>query len=156
MYAIDSYQALFRNDSTNIVDNRRPYSGTSVYSEVPFVHGYPRINNINGVEFTIRKVANHEDCTVIGVYRSPHIGIRQFCMALNNILAEYGADKTVILGDFNVNWMASDQRQPLYNVMIEDNSYQQLISSPTTDYNTLIDHVYTNITDEQITVDIFH
>ena len=35
---------------------------------------------------------------------------------------------------------------------IEDNGYKQLISSCTTDYNTLIDHVYTNIVDEHITV----
>ena len=36
--------------------------------------------------------------------------------------------------------------------MIEDNGYQQLISSCTTDYNTLIDHVYSNVHDDEITL----
>ena len=29
--------------------------------------------------------------------------------------------------------------------MVRDNGYRQLIDNCTTDYNTLIDHVYTNI-----------
>ena len=47
--------------------------------------------------------------------------------------------------------MTEDQRQPLYSLLIEDNGYQryqQLISSSTTDYNTSIDHVYTNVSNE--------
>ena len=145
MYNIDCYHALFRNHSTNMVGNRRPFGGTAVYSKVPFVDGYPRICNINGVEFTVVKVTNHENHTVIGVYRSPQVPVRQFCMALNDILTEHGSHNTIILGDFNVNWMVEKQRQSLYSLMIEDNAYQQLISNCTTNYNTLIDHVYSNI-----------
>ena len=29
--------------------------------------------------------------------------------------------------------------------MVRDNGYRQLIDNPTTDNNTLIDHIYTNI-----------
>ena len=46
--------------------------------------------------------------------------------------------------------MVDTERQSLYNVMITDNGYTQLISSYTTDSNTLIDHIYTNITNMQI------
>ena len=73
-------------------------------------------------------------------------------MALNDILTEYGTDNTIILRDFNVNWMVEEQRQSLYSLVIEDNGYQQLISSYTTEYNTLIDHVYSNVLDSEVTL----
>ena len=42
--------------------------------------------------------------------------------------------------------MAENQRQLLlYNVMVRDNRYRQLISTCTTDNHTTIDHIYTNI-----------
>ena len=34
------------------------------------------------------------------------------------------------------------ERQSIYNVMVRDNGYRQLIDNPTTDNNTLIDHIY--------------
>ena len=99
------------------------------------MYRFPHINNLNGVEFNVIKVTNHEDWTIIGIYRSPQVLTRQLYVALNNILAVHGADNMVILGDFKINLMVADQRQSLYNVMIEDNGYQQLITSCTTDYN---------------------
>ena len=90
---------------------------------------YPCIINTYNVELTVVKVANHEDWTIVGVYRSPQVSIRNLCIALSNVLTQHGAGKTIILGDFNVNWMAEDQRRSLYNLMIVDNGYQQLISS---------------------------
>ena len=39
--------------------------------------------------------------------------------------------------------MVDTERQSLYNVMIRDNRY-------TTDNNTLIDHIYTNITNMEV------
>ena len=66
-------------------------------------------------------------------------------MALSNVQTQHSAEKTIILGDFNVNWMSEDQRRSLYSFMIEENGYQQLVSSSTTNYKTLIDHVYTNV-----------
>ena len=41
--------------------------------------------------------------------------------------------------------MAESQRQALYDVMVRDNNYRQLISKCTTDNHTTIDHIYTNI-----------
>ena len=49
-----------------------------------------------------------------------------------------------------MNWMVDTERQSLYNVMIRDNGYMQLITSYTTDNNTLIDHIYTNITNMEV------
>ena len=52
---------------------------------------------------------------------------------------------SLILGDFNINWLVETERRPLYNLLVRDNGYKQLISSYTTDNKTLIDHIYTNI-----------
>ena len=127
MYIIDGYQTLFRNDSSNMVAECRPF------------------------EFIVAKVSNFENYPVIGVYRSPQVSIRHLCMALNDILSHHGGDNTIILGDFNINWTNEEQRRSLYTLMIENNGYQQLISRSTTDYNTLIDHVYSNVVDGEIT-----
>ena len=127
-------------------NNRRPYHGTAVYSKIPFVEGYPYSNNINGVEFTVIKVINHEYVTIIAVYRSPQISLTHLCSALQHIVGENPLQQNIIIGEFNVNWMVNAERQSLYNVMIRDNGYTQLTTTYTTDNNTLIDHIYTNVT----------
>ena len=78
--------------------------------------------------------------------------LTHLCATLQDIVVEHtcNSQQNIIIGDFNVNWMVDTERQSLYNVMITDNGYTQLISSYTTDSNTLIDHIYTNITNMQI------
>ena len=44
--------------------------------------------------------------------------------------------------------MIQTQRQSLYDVLVRDNGYQQLISTYTTDNNTIIDLILTNISDK--------
>ena len=54
------------------------------------------------------------------------------------------------MGDFNVNWLDEVERRSLYNLMINENGLEQLISSCTTDNGTLIDHLYTNSIEEDV------
>ena len=56
------------------------------------------------------------------------------------------------MGDFNVNWLYEVQRRSLYNVMINENGLEQLISSCTMVNGTLIDHVYTNLIEDCVQV----
>ena len=145
MYSIDGFQ-LFRNDGDiTHHSNGRPYGGTAVYSRVRFLEGYPYHRNINGIEFTVVKIATREELTIIGVYRSPRIAAGLLCSALIDVIAQVTSEQNIIIGDFNVDWMAENQRQLLYNVMVRDNRYRQLISTCTTDNHTTIDHIYTNI-----------
>ena len=46
--------------------------------------------------------------------------------------------------------MIESERTSLYNLMVTENSYRQVISSFTTDNGTLIDHLYTNLIGEEI------
>ena len=55
----------------------------------------------------------------------------------------------IFIGDFNINWFNKINRRPLYNFFVNDNIYRQLVSSATTDDQTLIDHVYTNLPESQ-------
>ena len=145
MYNIDGFQ-LFRNDGDMAHhSNGRPYSGTAVYSKVPLVEGYPYHRNINDIEFTVFKITTRQELTIIGVYRSPRIACSLLYSALVDVVAEDTSEQNIIIGDFNIDWMAESQRQSLYNVMVRDNSYEQLISTCITDNHTIIDHIYTNI-----------
>ena len=67
-------------------------------------------------------------------------------MALTELLNLISPHNNIILGDFNINWLVETERRPLYNMLVRDKHYKQLISTYTTDNKTLIDHIFTNIT----------
>ena len=54
------------------------------------------------------------------------------------------------LGDFNINWFVEIEKRPLYNLLVRDKHYKQLISTSTTDSRMVIDHIYTNISNVTI------
>lgn len=56
----------------------------------------------------------------------------------------------IFIGDFNVNYFNSSQSVSLNNLFARDNNYRQLVSSFTTDRNTCIHHIYTNLSESQI------
>ena len=83
-YAISRY-TLFRNDNETVPLSTRPYGGTAVYSRISFIPGYPVCKRNNGVEITIVKVTTMPHVTIIGVYRSPRVPIRQMCWAKRKV-----------------------------------------------------------------------
>ena len=147
MYTIDGY-TLFRNDCEPSVTSR-PYGGTTVYSRVDFIPGYPYAHNINGIEITIMKVMILPHVNIIDVYHSPKIPVQQLCYALNEVLSLTSSEFNIIIGDFNINWLDECARRSLYNLFLNDNNYRQLISSYTTNNQTTIDHIYTNLPELQ-------
>ena len=143
MYEISGYN-LFRNDNANSTDELvRPYGGTAVYSKIPFFPGYPYCHNISGIEITVIKVMTHENWTILGIYRSPKVSERQLCEPISEVLNTILLDNSIIIGDFNINWLIETERRPLYNLLVRDKGYKPLISTYTTDSKT--DHIYTNI-----------
>ena len=145
MYYIPGYE-LFRNDNSNSRNASRPYGGTAVCSKIPYLTGYPCCNNIHGIELTIIKIMSPLDWTIVGIYRSPKVPVTQLCQAITETLNSITPDDNVIiLGDFNINWLVETERTPLFNLLVRDKHYKQLISTYTTDNKTLIDHIYTNI-----------
>ena len=148
VYNIDGFR-LFRNDILNS-RNERPYGGTAVYTRIPLVDGYPYSRNIDGIEFTIIKIEDRPDLAVVGTYRSPKIAISRLLAALRTVLSENSSSQNIIIGDLNVNWLIDTERQSLFNLMVTENNYKQLISDFTTDNRTLIDHLFTNLNVEEV------
>ena len=124
MYDMTGYN-LFRNDNRNSNNGSRPYGGTAVYSKIPYFPGYPYCLNINGVEVTIIKIVSREDWTILGIYRSPKVPVRQLCEAITEVLNSIAQENIIILGDFNVNWLIDTERRPLYNLLVKDEHYRQ-------------------------------
>ena len=151
MYEIGQY-TLFRNDDTSN-QNQRPYDGTAVYSRLDYYPGYPFHCNRNGVEITVLRLMVAPHITITAIYRSPKVPMIQFCRALNDVLTMSLTEYNVLIGDFNVNWLNTKQKEPLYNIFIRTH-YRQLVSCYTTDNKTCIDLIYTNLPEAQVETNI--
>ena len=121
----------------------------AVFSRVEFLPGYPCCCNVNGIEITILKVMILPHVTIVGIYRSPKIPMQCLLEALPQLLIGLSSQFNIFIGDFNINWFDEINRRPLYNFFINDNNYRQLVSNVTTDNQTLIDHIYTNLPESQ-------
>ena len=154
MYKINGY-VLYRNDSQSTTVNSRSYGGTAVYSKVDFSPGYPYCQNINGMEITIIRLEKIDRVTIVSVYRSPKVTISNMCRALQQILMQLSTQYNIFIGDFNINYLVdSTLKRSLYNLFIRDHKYRQLVSCFTTDYRTAIDHIYTNLPESQINMQV--
>ena len=88
--------------------------------------------------------------TIIGIYRSPRIPVQQLCAALDEVLRFCTSQFNIFIGDFNTNWLDEANRRPLDRFFINNHNYMQLVSNVTTDNRTLIDHIYTNLPESQV------
>ena len=113
------------------------------------MNGSPCARNCDGMELTILKTAKCPDLILIGIYRSPRLVLSSLLAAICTALEENPFSQVIFMGDFNVNWLDEVERS-LYNLMINENGLQQLISSCTTDNGTLIDHLYTYLIEEDV------
>ena len=147
MYIIDGYE-LFRDDETSNVS--RPYHGIAVYLRLRMWNGYPYARNCHGIELIITKTIEHPNLIIIGIYRPPRVVLSCLLTAIRTTLEENASSQVIFMGDFNVNWLDEVERRSLYNLMINENGFEQLISSCTTDNGTLIDHLYTNMIEEDV------
>ena len=105
----------------------------------------PYYHNIHGIEITVIKDMTCEIWTILGIYHFPKVSVRQLCEAISEVLHTISLDNSIIVGDFNINWLVEIERRPLYNLLVKDKGSKQLISTCSTDHNTAIDHIYTNI-----------
>ena len=103
---------------------------------------------------SLELIVNEEKYIIIGVYRAPSCSLLSFnhnffSMIENNI----NNQKTVILGDFNVDLRqnAPPQSEQMFIDNFNSESFKCLINKPTrfTDHSQkCIDHIYTNVSNE--------
>ena len=155
-HEIEKYM-LYRNDERGASPNsQRPFHGTAVYSCLQYVGGYPQCHNIFDVEITIAVMEILPSVLIAGIYRSPSVPLRQLYEALRYLHSNILCSKKyhVIFGDFNVNWVNKQHVSGLYNLMVSEFGYCQLVNDSTTCNGTLIDHIYTNIVESQKIVNV--
>ena len=119
-------------------------------SRVEFLPGYPVSHNSNG-KITIMKAMILPHVTIIGIYCSPRTSLEQLCRALIEVLSLSSSRFNIFIGDFNINWFDEDSKRPLHNIFVNDNNYRQLVFNVTTNNKTLIDYIYTNLPESQVT-----
>ena len=151
----DGQYSLFRNDAQQRNPcNIRPFGGTALYSHLDYYPGYPYCANRNGVEITILQCMVTPHITIVGSYRSPAVSVEQLCAVLKHTLESLQTQVNLFIGDFNVNYFKKAQCSSLSNLRIRDNGYWQLVSCSTTDSNTSIDHINTNLPKSQATLQV--
>ena len=147
--------SLYRHDFQKS-NNARSLYGLAIYSKVPLsqdqIRKERKVFHSGGVVEIIWmfiKFPSHEEQTlnIMGVYISPKVSKDD----LNNYLIRCFTNlsgPSVILGDFNIDHVKTNPYGILQN-------YRQCITNPTTDYNSLLDHIYTNMDQEQIRCGVF-
>ena len=144
-FAMAGFQ-LHRNDNT---EDKAVY-GTAMYIKPHMkCKTDPFGQNRDNIEITISILDEPvQNLYLISVYRSPKVSLITLVSVLQFIHHQILKGKpAIILGDFNVNLLEhSSQRSALLTEMYNI-GYTQLIKEATTDYGSLLDHVYTNIQD---------
>jgi len=100
----------------------------------------------NGLELaavSVTKCSTKID--IVTIYRRPHLNIATFTSRLQTLKNSLSTDNVnIILGDFNINILDSSNHGIL--TIMEHCGFTQQVKVPTTDYGTLLDHVYINKT----------
>ena len=95
---------LFRNDAPpRVSENTRPFGGTAVYICLDYYPGYPQCANRNGIEITILRFIIILPVTIVGVYRSPAVSIRELCSAIKETVEALPTQLNIFISDSNVN-----------------------------------------------------
>ena len=95
---------------------------------------------INGLKFVVLNSTNGVKHSFLVIYRKQSTTIPGFITELEHIL--YNHDIDVVLGDFNIDYMNSDDCNPLKSMM-QSLNFEQVVKEPTfISSGTLLDHIY--------------
>ena len=84
---------------------------------------------------------NTLDIDICCIYNSPTKSIGSFITILENILPRT-LSKCIIVGDFNVNLFDNNSASDKLTTIMSKFGFKQYITNPTTDYGSLLDHLY--------------
>ena len=103
------------------------------------------------LEVVAVKLLHPVDMTIVSVYRPPTTNLKHFTDEMCAVIANIHDKKICVVGDFNVDILS--KKHTIFSSMFQDNGYIQVVSKPTRDSGTLIDHVYV-IGDIDVTCDV--
>ncbi len=95
------------------------------------------------------------DMCIIAVYKRPQQMTAQLLSLLSTYLEciPYETVPTVILGDFNNNLLLPDHSTVIVR-FLENRGFKQIVTQPTTDSGSLLDHIFINFPEASPAVDI--
>lgn len=138
-----------------VTNQQRSSYGTVMYTRHNFAPCFPYTRSNGGIEITVAKLLVRPADIFIGVYRSPTASLSLCLEMLQDILATFeDIQNIMILGDFNVD-IASNGLSVNLQSFCKNNHFSQLISQPTTNSLTTIDHIYTNVQPDLVTCGTF-
>jgi DNA replication protein DnaC len=131
--------------------HRNDYSPRrSAYGSVIYCH-----NNVTGkcsslnkknVEITLCDLHTPSRMQIVCIYCRPKETIRNICDALDHLSAYLCPGiPVVIMGDFNADILTKVSKATRIISKMKNAGYDQIICQPTTNSQTAIDHIYTNI-----------
>ncbi|XP_077065633.1 uncharacterized protein LOC143718457 [Siphateles boraxobius] len=101
------------------------------------------IQNVTDLEYLVLKIEAPKQALLAVVYRPPSYNLAEFLAHLNALLTSLeiiDLRPLIVCGDFNEDQL-SQCNKPILN-LFEDKGYTQLISTGTTENNTLLDPVF--------------
>ena len=104
---------------------------------------------------TIMATSTHSGCSmcIVAVYRRPQ-PLATFLSLMDEFISSVPQIvPTIILGDFNDNLLSISSLSPLLELM-SSRGFSQLVQVPTTDYGSLLDHIYYNGAAEDTFIDV--
>ena len=139
LYHQARHQSYSNTNTLTSAYKNQSHGGVAVYTKNKFSS---RLNiNIKDIEFIAFIITCPISVVISVIYRPPGYDVKQFCKNLKNLLEELHkvSTKCIIMGDFNENLLKHSSQ--VKNLM-SDQGYQQHVTCPTTENDTLIDHVY--------------
>ena len=93
---------------------------------------------------------------VVAVYRRPQLALGNFLHLLDDYLDHCLQLRvpTVVLGDFNENLLVESSSSTTLVQFMSGIGFTQLVTTPTTDSRSLLDHIYWNHPSESCVVDV--
>ena len=141
-YNINDFNC-YRFDEINNTETR-PYHGMCVYHksdiDIDILHKI-RLNLTEAIIFYVHS----KQKIIISIYRSPKENNLQ---SIDDIMTSFETqnilqDKTIIIGDLNVDWDCDRKRSALNKIMLNKFGFHQVIEDVTTQYNSKLDLIFT-------------
>ncbi|XP_053407909.1 uncharacterized protein LOC128559625 [Mercenaria mercenaria] len=139
---------LFRNDGCLNSRNCQAYHGSAIYMK-NFI-SIPEVHNACDIEITTTYISAIDlYIRIIVVYCPPGkatiVNIKDL---FSNLDIKFDLkNPTIVLGDFNFD-LSCEHLLPSF--LQQQYQLKQIISTPTTDYGSLLDHIYTNLINDRI------
>ena len=159
MYSINTFQTVMYPHAA--ATGQRPHYGLAVYSKLPVLQTCQPVtfaSSFGSVECSLVQVplTANTSLSLACIYRRPSSQLSHLNTAISQLLSTLHTYHTsssemehfvLIMGDFNLDWCLESTKSTMTDLLP---GYRQLITEYTTDYRSILDHIYTNIPSHSI------